>query len=76
MDEAARAAREILLRERRKNARRAVSKKLALYHQSLVDALSGETNSFFERVMERAQQDISFHSSDRPMPLAPRRQKL
>jgi hypothetical protein len=75
MDKAAQAAREILRRERGKNARRAVSRKLALYHQTLLDTLSGDTNSFFERVMERAQHDISLHSSERPMPPASGRQK-
>jgi hypothetical protein len=67
MDEAERAVREILRTQRAKNARRAVSKKLALYHQSLVDALSGDTNSFFERVLQEAERDISAHRGNRPI---------
>jgi hypothetical protein len=72
MDETRRAANEILDRARAKNARRAVSKKLALYHQSLVDALSEDTNSFFNRVMEQAQHDISVHRDQHRITRPPR----
>jgi regulator of sigma D len=43
---------------RGKHARRAVSRKLALYHQSLVDAFSADAASFFDRIMEQAEQNI------------------
>ncbi len=71
MDAAEQAARDILRRGRGKHARRAVSKKLALYHQSLVDALSGDTNSFFERVMERAEREIHLRHSERSVSQTP-----
>jgi hypothetical protein len=48
-------------RNRDRQARRAVSRKLVLYHKSLLDALSEDSISFFERVMEEAEQDISAH---------------
>jgi hypothetical protein len=41
-----------------KEARRAVSKELARYHQSLLDAFSGDAASFFNRIMEQADRDI------------------
>ncbi len=50
---------ERAVRRRSKAARMAVSKQLALYHQSLVDALSGDAASFFDRVMEEAERNIS-----------------
>jgi regulator of sigma D len=65
MNETNEAVRDILRRTRAKQARRAVSRKLALYHQSLVDALSADTNSFFERVMEQVKRDISTHHQER-----------
>jgi hypothetical protein len=43
---------------RAKEARRAVSKELARYHQSLLDAFGGEAASFFDRIMEQADRDI------------------
>ncbi len=42
-----------------------VSKQLALYHQSLVDALSSDTRSFFDRVMEEAERNISARREQR-----------
>jgi regulator of sigma D len=68
MNETNEAVRDILRRTRAKQARRAVSRKLALYHQSLVDALSADTNSFFERVMEQVKRDISTHHHERVLP--------
>jgi regulator of sigma D len=68
MNETDEAVRDILRRTRAKQARRAVSRKLALYHQSLVDALSTDTNSFFERVMEQVKRDISAHHHERAVP--------
>jgi hypothetical protein len=41
-----------------KEARRAVSRELARYHQSLLDAFSGDAASFFERIMEQAEHEI------------------
>lgn len=46
-------------RRKEKMARVAVSKRLAMYHQSLVDALSADSVSFFDRVMEAADRNIS-----------------
>ncbi len=43
----------------------AVSKQLTRYHQSLVDALSSDTTSFFERVMEEAERNISARREQR-----------
>jgi hypothetical protein len=68
MNETDDAVRDILRRTRAKQARRAVSRKLALYHQSLVDALSGDTNSFFDRVMEQVKQDIGARSRGDAVP--------
>jgi regulator of sigma D len=68
MNETDEAVRDILRRTRAKQARRAVSRKLALYHQSLVDALSADTNSFFDRVMEQVKRDISAHHEGRMLP--------
>ncbi len=51
-----------LQRNRDRQARGAVSRKLVLYHQSLLTALSKDSISFFERVMEEAEQDISAHA--------------
>jgi hypothetical protein len=45
-------------RLRAKEARRAVSRELARYHQSLLDAFSGDATSFFDRIMEQAEHDI------------------
>ncbi len=59
MNETRAAVRDILEKWRGKQARRAVSRKLALYHQSLLDALSGDSVSFFERVMQEAERNIS-----------------
>ncbi len=75
MNETRAAVREILDRTRGKHARRAVSRKLALYHQSLIDALSGDSVSFFERVMQQAERNISEHSIQRPtiQPQKPRK---
>ena len=69
MNETDEAVRDILRRTRAKQARRAVSRKLALYHQSLVEALSADTNSFFERVMEQVKRDVSAHHPERAVPL-------
>lgn len=49
-------------RRKEKMARVAVSKQLAMYHQSLVDALRGDSASFFDRVMEAADRNISAQS--------------
>ena len=46
------------LRKAQKHARQAVSRKLALYHQSLLDAFSSDAASFFDRIMEQADQNI------------------
>jgi hypothetical protein len=45
---------------------------LALYHQSLIDALSGDSLSFFERVMQEAEQNIIGASPLRPTMQPPR----
>jgi regulator of sigma D len=50
-----------------KAARMAVSKQLALYHQSLVDALSSDAASFFDRVMEEAERNISARREQRDL---------
>ncbi len=65
MDLQQRRTKERVARRRSKAARMAVSKQLALYHQSLVDALSSDTTSFFERVMEEAERNISARREQR-----------
>jgi hypothetical protein len=47
-----------MIDDRHPGERRAVSRKLALYHQSLVDAFSGDAASFFERIMEQAERNV------------------
>jgi hypothetical protein len=51
-------AKELRQKAQTKHARRAVSRKLALYHKSLIDAFSADAASFFDRVMEKADENI------------------
>jgi hypothetical protein len=64
MAEAQDQLREIRRRARAKGARRMVAQKLTLYHQTLLQSLEPQTNSFFEHVMEEAKR-----RSRRPTPL-------
>jgi hypothetical protein len=72
MNQTRAAVRDTLDRTHGKQARRTVSRRLVLYHQSLLDALSGDSLSFFERVMQEAEQDIIEHRLQRPTTQPPR----
>jgi hypothetical protein len=72
MNEIRAAVRDTFDRKHGKQVRRTVSRRLALYHQSLIDALSGESVSFFERVMQEAEQNIIEHRLQPPTMQPPR----